>query len=156
MIKINIFAVGSIKEKFFKDGIDEYIKRLSKFCEIKIIEIKEQKIQGLGENITKDKEGEDLLQKIKQNDYLVLMDLHGREYTSEEFSQNLSNLIDLGRSPINIAIGGSLGFSEKVINRANSRICFSKMTFPHQMARLILVEQIYRAFKIINNEAYHH
>lgn len=157
MIKINIYAVGTIKEQFYKDSINEFLKRLSKFAKVEIIETQEVKIQN--ENNSKevlDKEAEYVLKHLKDNDYLILIDLHGKEMDSIEFSKEISNLIDAGKSPINFAIGGTLGFGEKLINRANKRICLSKLTFTHQMTRIILLEQIYRSFKIINNEPYHH
>lgn len=156
MIKINLICVGSLKEQYLKDAINEYKKRLSRYAKIEIFEIKESKVDE--SNIKKglNEEGENILKRIKDNDYLVLSDLHGKEISSEEFSVLLSNLINKGVSPINFVIGGTYGLSDDLRKRSNDKICLSKLTFTHQMTRVILLEQIYRAFKIINNENYHH
>lgn len=156
MIKINIFCVGSIKEKFYKDAISEYSKRLSKFVQLNIIETHEEKIQNKSEDEVKNIEASNILKRIKDNDYLILLDLHGKEIDSLELSNRFKNLVDKGVSPINIVIGGTLGLGSELLKRSNERICFSKMTFPHQLMRVILLEQIYRSFKIMNNESYHH
>ncbi len=160
MLKINIFCVGTIKENFLKDAILEYKKRLSKYVAINIEEVKEAKIESF-ENVnlinkTLDEEGERILKRINKEDYLILVDLHGREINSEEFAKVLSNLKDGGCSTIDFVIGGTLGLSDKLRKRSNYKLCLSKMTFPHQLTRLILLEQIYRACKINNNESYHH
>ena len=156
MFKINIYAVGEIKEQSFKDIINEYLKRLSKFAEVKIIETKEEKIQGFSEEKVKFNEANNVLKKLKPTDFLILLDLHGKELDSIEFSKYIENLKKKGISPINICIAGTLGFHESLIKRANFRISISKMTFTHQFCRVIILEQLYRAFKIINNESYHH
>ena len=160
MLKINIYCVGTIKENFLKDAILEYKKRLSKYVAINIEEVKEAKIESF-ENVnlinkTLDEEGERILKRINKEDYFILVDLHGREINSEEFAKVLSNLKDGGCSTIDFVIGGTLGLSDKLRERSNYKLCLSKMTFPHQLTRLILLEQIYRACKINNNESYHH
>ncbi len=160
MLKINIYCVGTIKENFLKDAILEYKKRLSKYVAINIEEVKEAKIESF-ENVnlinkTLDEEGERILKRINKEDYLILVDLHGREINSEEFAKVISNLKDGGCSTIDFVIGGTLGLSDKLRKRSNYKLCLSKMTFPHQLTRLILLEQIYRACKINNNESYHH
>lgn len=156
MIKINIYCVGSLKEQYLKDAINEYKKRLSRYAKVEIIEVKEAKVDET--NITKglNEEGENILKRIKDGEYLILSDLHGKEITSEEFSKSLRELIDKGISPISYVIGGTYGLSNELRKRSNDKICLSKLTFTHQMTRVILLEQIYRAFKIINNENYHH
>ena len=156
MIKINIFCVGSIKEKFTKDEISEYLKRLSKYAEVNIIETKEVPTQNKQIDVVLNEEGENILKRIKDKEVLLLADLHGKEVTSEEFATLIKSLIDQGKSPINFAIGGTMGVSDALRQRSNYKICLSKLTFTHQMTRVILLEQIYRAFKIINNENYHH
>ena len=160
MLKINIICVGTIKETFLKDAILEYKKRLSKYVLINIEEVKEAKIESF-DNVnlitrTLDEEGERILKKINKDDYLILVDLHGNEINSEEFAKILLNLKDNGSSTIDFVIGGTLGLSNKLRERSNYKLCLSKMTFPHQLTRLILLEQIYRACKINNNESYHH
>ncbi len=156
MIKINIYCVGSLKEQYLKDAINEYKKRLSRYAKVEIIEVKEAKVDET--NITKglNEEGENILKRIKDGEYLILSDLHGKEITSEEFSKSLRELIDKGISPISYVIGGTYGLSNELRKRSNDKISLSKLTFTHQMTRVILLEQIYRAFKIINNENYHH
>lgn len=156
MIKINVYAVGSIKEKFFKDAINEYLKRISKFAKINIIEVNEIKLQNGEENKIKEKEGEELLKKIKENEYLIALDLNKKEYDSLSFASHLSSLFDKGKGEIAFIIGGSLGLGDNIKKRVNESITFSKLTFPHQLIRIFLLEQIYRSFKIINKESYHH
>lgn len=156
MIKIRLVTVGTLKEKFLKDAINEYLKRLSRFAKVEIVELEESKIQSKSEEQIKKEEGERILKRIKESDYLILLDLKGEMLSSEEFSTKLKNLIDKGVSPLTFVIGGTLGLSEEVRKRANLSISISRMTFTHQMCRVILLEQIYRAFKIINNEEYHH
>lgn len=156
MIKFRLVTVGTLKEKFLKDAINEYLKRLSRFAKVEIVELEESKIQSKSEEQIKKEEGERILKRIKESDYLILLDLKGEMLSSEEFSTKLKNLIDKGVSPLTFVIGGTLGLSEEVRKRANVSISISRMTFTHQMCRVILLEQIYRAFKIINNEEYHH
>lgn len=156
MIKIKIVSVGSIKEKFLKDAISEYLKRLSRFAKIEIIEVDETKIQNKSEEQVKKEEGERLLKRIGQDEFVFLLDLKGELISSEVLAQKINDLINKGISPLTFVIGGTLGLSEEVRKRANIKLSISKMTFTHQMCRMIILEQIYRAFKIINNEEYHH
>lgn len=156
MIKINIYCIGTLKESYLKDAINEYKKRLSRYAKIDIIEFKEAKVDEA--NVLKGlkEEGAQILNKLTKDDYVILSDLHGEMKTSEEFSKTLSQLIDKGINPINFVIGGTYGIDEDLRRRSNSKLCLSKMTFTHQMTRVILLEQIYRAFKIMRNENYHH
>lgn len=156
MMKIKIVSVGSIKEKFLKDAISEYLKRLTRFAKIEIIEVDETKIQNKSEEQVKKEEGERLLKRIGQDEFVFLLDLKGELISSEVLAQKINELINKGISPLTFVIGGTLGLSEEVRKRANIKLSISKMTFTHQMCRMIILEQIYRAFKIINNEEYHH
>ena len=156
MMKIKIVSVGSIKEKFLKDAISEYLKRLTRFAKIEIIEVDETKIQNKSEEQVKKEEGERLLKRIGQDEFVFLLDLKGELISSELLAQKINDLINKGISPLTFVIGGTLGLSEEVRKRANIKLSISKMTFTHQMCRMIILEQIYRAFKIINNEEYHH
>lgn len=156
MMKIKIVSVGSIKEKFLKDAISEYLKRLARFAKIEIIEVDETKIQNKSEEQVKKEEGERLLKRIGQDEFVFLLDLKGELISSEVLAQKINDLINKGISPLTFVIGGTLGLSEEVRKRANIKLSISKMTFTHQMCRMIILEQIYRAFKIINNEEYHH
>mgnify|MGYP000038949272 FL=1 len=158
MVHINIVCVGKIKEKFFRDAIEEYSKRLSRFCSLTITEVADEKIpEKSNENIEeaiKQKEGINILNHIKKDSYVIALELKGTELDSVQFSQEIEKISNLN-SNITFVIGGSLGLSKDVLNRSNQQVCFSKMTFPHQLIRIFLVEQIYRAFKIANNETYH-
>lgn len=156
MMKIKIVSVGSIKEKFLKNAISEYLKRLTRFAKIEIIEVDETKIQNKSEEQVKKEEGERLLKRIGQDEFVFLLDLKGELISSEVLAQKINDLINKGISPLTFVIGGTLGLSEEVRKRANIKLSISKMTFTHQMCRMIILEQIYRAFKIINNEEYHH
>ena len=158
MLKINVICIGKIKESFFRDAIYEYSKRLSRFCSLHIIELPDEKIPdksstALEEGI-KEKEGHLILPYLKNDCYNIALDLKGKQYDSVEFSQKISNL-SLYNSTINFVIGGSLGISKEVLEKCNEYVCFSKMTFPHQLIRIFLLEQLFRAFKIANNETYH-
>ena len=155
---IKIYAIGKIKD-FYKVGVDEYVKRISGYSKIEIIEVKDDSISekpSLSEiNKAKDNEGKRVLSLVKNNEFLIGLDLNKKEFTSEEFASFLNQkLVDNG-SNISFVIGGSYGLSDELKNRVNHSITLSKLTFPHQLARLVLLEQIYRAFKIINNETYH-
>lgn len=156
-MKINIIAVGKIKEKYLKEAIDEYKKRLSKFCSLNIIEIDEcvAKVEN-DANIKKsiDNESKSIISKIK-NEYIIALDIDGKEYSTLELSDKINDIKLKGVSEISFIIGGSYGFSETIKKRADLRLSFSKLTFPHQLFRVILLEQIYRVFKIENNEPYH-
>lgn len=158
MLTINIICVGKLKKKFFKDAIDEYSKRLSKYCKLNIIELPDEKIPEKTnpniENEIKTKECNNIINHIKKDSYVISLDLTGKQLSSEEFSKNIEN-ISMQSSQITFIIGGSLGLTDKVLNMSNQKICFSKMTFPHQLIRVFLLEQIFRAFKISNGETYH-
>lgn len=158
-MNITIITVGKLKEKYLKQAIDEYSKRLSRYCKLDIIELPDEKTPDNAsekdELIIKEKEGQLILSKIKENTYVVALDLRGKHITSEEFSGLIENCGVTGSSNIVFVIGGSLGLAEAVIKRANYKLCFSKMTFPHQLFRVMLLEQIYRAFRISKNEPYH-
>lgn len=158
MVTINIICTGKIKEKYLKDAIDEYSKRLSKFCKLNILELPDKKIpdktNSCIENEIKNIESENVINHLKKDTYVICLDLKGKQFSSEEFAQDIQD-ISMLHSNITFIIGGSLGMSEKLLNLANQKICFSKMTFPHQLIRVFLLEQIYRAFKIINGENYH-
>ena len=158
-MNISIIAVGKLKEKYLKQAIDEYSKRFSRYCKLEVIELPDEKTPDNAsekeEQQIKEKEGRLILSKIKDNSYVVAMDLKGKQITSEEFASFISNCGVTGNSNIVFIIGGSLGLSEGVIKRANYKLCFSKMTFPHQLFRVMLLEQVYRGFRIINNEPYH-
>ena len=158
MIHIKLICIGKIKEKYLKDAILEYSKRLLKYCKLEIIEINDEPIpDNLNNKITeniKNIEGNKILTYLK-NSYVISLDLKGKQYTSEEFSEKLENIKLNFNSEISFVIGGSLGLSDVVLSKSNEFICFSKMTFPHQLIRVFLLEQIFRAFKISNNETYH-
>lgn len=158
MLTINIICVGKLKEKFFKDAIDEYLKRLSKYCKLNILELPDEKIPEKTnpniENEIKTKECNNIINHIKKDSYVISLDLTGKQLSSEEFSKNIEN-ISMQSSQITFIIGGSLGLTDKVLSMSNQKICFSKMTFPHQLIRVFLLEQIFRAFKISNGETYH-
>ena len=156
---ISIITVGKLKEKYLKQGIAEYIKRLSAYAKVEEIELADEKApENLSENdmlIVKQKEGERILAKISPDTHVIALAIEGSMKTSEQLAANLDRLATYGKSKIAFVIGGSLGLSEDVMKRANETLSFSKMTFPHQLMRLILVEQIYRAFRINRNEPYH-
>lgn len=158
-MNITVISVGKLKEKYLKLAIDEYAKRLSRYCKLDIIELPDEKTPDNAsekeELQIKEKEGQLILSKIKENSYVVAMDLKGKQITSEELSDFIENCGVMGNSNITFIIGGSLGLSQEVIKRANYKLCFSKMTFPHQLFRVMLLEQIYRAFRIMKNEPYH-
>lgn len=158
MLTINIICVGKIKEKFLKAAIDEYSKRLSKYCKLNILELPDEKIpEKLNPNIEneiKSKECTNIINHIKKDSYVICLDLTGKELSSEQFSKNIEN-ISMQSSQITFIIGGSLGLNQQILSLVNQQICFSKMTFPHQLIRVFLLEQIFRAFKISNGETYH-
>lgn len=159
MLHINIICIGKIKEDFFKNAIIEYSKRLGKYCSLNIIELPDEKIPNNSSakeiSIIKDKEGQNILNNLQKDSYNICLDPKGKIFSSEEFAQKINNISINFNSTISFIIGGSLGISEKVLQLANESISFSKMTFPHQLFRVILLEQLYRAFKINNNETYH-
>lgn len=158
-MNIDIICVGKIKESFYKAAIEEYSKRLSRYCKLSITELNDEKTPD-GQSAALDDrvrmvEGERIIKSIKANSYVILCDLGGKMMDSVDFGKTINNLGINGYSDISFIIGGSLGVSEDVKRRADMKICFSKMTFPHQLMRVILLEQIYRGFRIVNNEPYH-
>ena len=158
-MNISIISVGKIKEKYLKLGIEEFSKRLSKYSKLEFIELDDEKCpENLSEKdmlIVKEKEGNKILLKIKNNSYVIALAIDGKNLSSEELAEKISSLAVSGKSHITFVIGGSLGLSDDVLKRANYKLSFSKMTFPHQLMKLILLEQVYRAFRINNNEPYH-
>ena len=155
-MKIKIIALGKIKEKFLKDGIDEFLKRLTPYASVEIIELNPIEIKD--ENLTQkalDEEGVNILSHIKDDSFVVTMEIRGKQLSSEEFAQKINDITMNGVSELVFVIGSSCGISQKVSQRADFKLSMSKMTFLHQFARLILVEQIYRAFKILKGEKYH-
>jgi len=158
-MKITIICVGRIKEKYLAMGIDEYRKRLGKYCTLDIIELADESTPDNAspamEEAIKKKEGDRILKAIKGDSYCVALDIRGNMLSSEELKEELERLFTSGKSHITLVIGGSLGLSGEVLARADYRLSFSKMTFPHQLMRLILLEQLYRAFRIMKNEPYH-
>ncbi|MGG3448859.1 23S rRNA (pseudouridine(1915)-N(3))-methyltransferase RlmH [Domibacillus aminovorans] len=158
-MNISIITVGKLKEKYLKQGIDEYVKRLSAYAKMDIIEIADEKAPEVlsdAEMIqVKEKEGERILSKIGQDTYVIALAINGKMKSSEALAADLDKLATYGKSKIAFIIGGSLGLSDTVLNRADEKLSFSNMTFPHQLMRLILVEQVYRSFRINRNEPYH-
>ena len=157
-MKIKIYAIGKVKD-FYKLGVDEYIKRLSSYCKVEVIELKDESLSDKpNESEIKkaiDNEGKRVLTQLKDNEYLISLDLNKKELDSVEFSKYLSNKLESNGSNVSFVIGGSYGLSDELKKRVNDSLSLGKMTYPHQLARLILLEQIYRAFKILNNETYH-
>jgi 23S rRNA (pseudouridine1915-N3)-methyltransferase len=157
-MKIKIITVGKIKEKYLQDGIDEYTKRLSRYTQLEMVEVNDEKapekLSKKEMEMIKDKEGDKLLSKL-DNDYLVALDIKGKSFGSVELAKKIRDVFSYESSNITFVIGGSLGLSKKILDRANLKLSFSKMTFPHQLMKMILLEQIYRSFRIINNEPYH-
>lgn len=158
-MNITLITVGKLKEKYLKDAISEYSKRLNRYCKLDIIELQDEKTpenaSSKEEALIKEKEGEKILGCIKDNMYVISLDLNGKMLSSEEFSVFIDDLGLRGSSNIAFVIGGSLGLSKAVLNRADYKLCFSKMTFPHQLFRVMLLEQIYRGFRISRGEPYH-
>ena len=158
-MNVKILCVGKIKEKFYTQAIEEYTKRLSKYCSLSIVEVPDEKTSENASDteidIVKDKEGERLLKHINERDFVIALAILGKQMDSVEFSKYIEGLGIQGKSSIAFVIGGSLGLSDNVLKRADYQISFSKMTFPHQLMRVILAEQIYRAMRIMKNEPYH-
>jgi 23S rRNA (pseudouridine1915-N3)-methyltransferase len=158
-MNITIICVGKIKEKYLKSAIDEYTKRLSRYCKLNIVELGDEKTPDNAsekeELLIKEKEGEAILKSIKDNMFVIALELKGNMLSSEELSNYIRDLGIKGESNITFVIGGSLGLSKAVLERANYKLCFSKMTFPHQLFRVMLLEQVYRGFRIISGEPYH-
>lgn len=158
-MKIKIITVGKLKEKYLVQGINEYLKRLQKYAKVEIIELVDEKAP---ENLSeaemlqvKNKEGERILAKISDQEYVFALAINGKQYSSEEFSKEIEQLGINGKSQLSFVIGGSLGLSEEVLKRSQKQISFGRLTYPHQLMRLVLVEQIYRGFRIMRGEPYH-
>lgn len=143
---IKIICIGKIKEKYLTDGINDYLKRLTKYHKIELIELKDSDIK---------KEKEEILKVLNKDSYIISLAIEGKEYKTTELSEKIDNLLTNGKSNITFIIGGSNGIDEEIKNISNELLSFSKLTFPHGLFRLILLEQIYRIFKIQNNETYH-
>lgn len=158
-MKITVITVGKIKEKYLKDAIAEYSKRLSKYCKLEIVEVADEKTPDNAsetvENQIRAKEGERILKYVKDDTYVVTLEIKGRQVTSEELADKIDTLGIQGTSHITFIIGGSIGLGEAVLARSDYALSFSKMTFPHQLMRVILLEQIYRSYRIIQGEPYH-
>lgn len=157
-MNITLITVGKLKEKYFKDAVLEYSKRLSRFSKLEIIEVPDEKIPDNAskkqEEQIKEKEGRAILSHVKENTYFISLCVEGKEFSSEELASKISSL-SMTTSHITLAIGGSLGLSDEVKNRSSLRLSFGRITLPHQLMRVILLEQLYRAFKINANESYH-
>lgn len=158
-MNIKIIGVGKLKEKYLVQAMQEYLKRLQAYAKVEVIELADEKApENLSETQMmqiKDKEGERILAKIKDQEYVIALAIEGKNPSSEAFAQKIENLGIQGKSQLVFVIGGSLGLSPAVIKRSNAQISFGKMTFPHQLMRVMLTEQIYRAFRIIHNQPYH-
>jgi 23S rRNA (pseudouridine1915-N3)-methyltransferase len=158
-VNISIVTIGKLKEKYLKQGIDEYLKRLSIYAKVEIIELPDEKApENLSETEmeqVKEKEGERILSKISDDTHVIALAIEGKMKSSEQLAKDLDQLATYGKSKVAFVIGGSLGLSKAVMKRANDTLSFSKMTFPHQLMRLILLEQVYRAFRINRGEPYH-
>lgn len=158
-MEIRILSVGKIKEKYLTAGIQEYAKRLSRYCKLNFIQVPDEKTPDKASdslnNQIKNIEGERLLKNIREQDYVIALALDGKMLDSVELSKKLGQLGVEGKSSIVFVIGGSLGLSDQVLNRADFKLSFSRMTFPHQLMQMILLEQIYRGYRILNNEPYH-
>ncbi len=158
-MNISIITIGKLKEKYLKLGIDEYLKRLSTYAKVDVIELPDEKApENLSEiemEQVKDKEGERILAKISDDTHVIALAIEGKMKSSEQLAKDLDQLATYGKSKIAFIIGGSLGLSKQVMNRSNDTLSFSKMTFPHQLMRLILLEQVYRAYRINRGEPYH-
>ena len=158
-MKITIIAVGKIKERYLKEGIAEYRKRLSRFCNVELIEVADEQapetLSASQEEQVKKKEAERINRRLKEGTLLIVLDIKGERLDSESFAEKMQAFLVSGNSHITFVIGGSLGLDAELIKKARFRLSLSDMTFPHQLTRLILLEQIYRAFKIIHGETYH-
>ena len=158
-MKITLITVGKIKEKYLKDAIAEYSKRLSRYCKLEIIEVADEKTTDNSRETVKDgirdKEGERILKYVKDDAYVVTLEIKGKLLTSEELAEKIDKLGIQGTSHIIFIIGGSIGLGKEVLKRSDYALSFSKMTFPHQLMRVILLEQIYRSYRIISHEPYH-
>ena len=157
-MNITVVCIGKLKEKYWVDAVKEYSKRLGGYCNLEIVELKEARLTGSSaaeEAAVKKAEGQEILKKIKDNQYVITLEIGGKKLSSEKLAEKIDTLSINGDSNIAFVIGGSLGLDEAVSKRSDFKLSFSDMTFPHQMMRVILLEQVYRSFKIIRNETYH-
>ena len=158
-MKLTVIAVGKIKEKYLKDAVTEYSKRLSRYCKLEIIEAADEKTPDHAsvavEDAIRAKEGERLLKHIRDDMYVITLEIEGKMLTSEEFADKIETLGVQGKSSIAFVIGGSIGLGKEVLKRSDFALSFSKMTFPHQLMRVVLLEQVYRGYRIMNGEPYH-
>ena len=158
-MKISVLTVGKIKEKYLRDAIAEYSKRLSRYCKLEIIEVSDEKTPDNAsetvEEAIRNKEGERLLKYIRDDAFVITLEIAGEQLTSEKFAEKINTLVIWGTSHIKFVIGGSIGLGKEVLKRSDYALSFSKMTFPHQLMRVILLEQIYRSYRIISGEPYH-
>lgn len=158
-MNITLVTVGKIKEKYFRDAIAEYQKRLSRYCKLDIIEVADEKTPDRAsevlENQIKQKEAERILKNIREDAYCIALTIDGKKRDSVNFAEHMEQLGLMGKSNVVFVIGGSLGLHESVVKRADEKFSFSDLTFPHQLMRVILLEQIYRCYRIINGEPYH-
>lgn len=158
-MKITIITVGKIKEKYFTMAIDEYSKRLGRYVKLDIVEVADEKTpdgaSDTEERLIRQKEGERILKVLKEDSYVITLEIEGKMLDSVEFSEKINHIGVSGKGHITFIIGGSLGLSDEVKSRADFKLSFSKMTFPHQLMRVVLLEQIYRSYRILGNEPYH-
>lgn len=158
-MNIKLVTVGKLKEKYLKDAIAEYTKRLGRYCKLEIVELPDEKTSENAsqkeEELVREKEGRNIISKIKDSEYVIALDLKGKQLSSEELAEFISEKGVIGRPDLTFIIGGSLGISQEVLARADYKLCFSKMTFPHQLFRVMLLEQIYRGFRINSGSPYH-
>ncbi len=158
-MKITVVTVGKIKEKYLKDAIAEYSKRLSKYCKLEIIEVADEKTPDNASEVVEEsirsKEADRILKYIKDDAFVITLEINGKQLSSEELADKIDKLGVQGTSHIIFVIGGSIGLGKEVLEKSNFALSFSKMTFPHQLMRVVLLEQIYRSYRIINNEPYH-
>lgn len=158
-MNVNIITVGKLKERYFREAVEEYSTRLSKYCKLNIEEVPDEKapenLSPAQEQIVIQKEGQGILKHVKEDTYVIALAIEGKQLSSVSFAHFINDLGIKGRSNITFVIGGSLGLSDEVLKRADYKLSFSPMTFPHQLMRVILLEQIYRGFKIIKGEPYH-
>lgn len=158
-MQITVVSVGKLKEKYLKEGIEEYSKRLSAYCKLQLVEVNDEKapeeLSAAEMEQVKRKEGERILAQLKPDQYVIALAIEGQMWTSEKLSAEMDRLALHGKSQVAFVIGGSLGLGDEVLKRADVHLSFSRMTFPHQLVRLILLEQVYRAFKINRGEPYH-
>lgn len=157
-MKVTLICVGKVKEKFYQDAIKEYEKRLGAYIKLNTIEINDEKVKVENDSeiaLAMEKEGNNILSKIKDTQYVITLEILGKSISSEQFADKIDNLMLTGKSDVVLVIGGSYGLSDSVKKRSDYALSFSKMTFPHQMMRVVLLEQVYRAYRIITGASYH-